>query len=254
MKRAASVIAWLLFLAACSSGGAPPPPASAVTEPAAATARPARASSKAAPSTRPSPVPSMPSEAPVPGGLEVGHIAQVVTTDLVVRSLPRISDASVVDPATVPIGFLAYIVDGPVAADGYDWYQVAPFPPTMSDVVEEHPRFGWLAAAGKDGAPWIAPWDGECPQPGWDGMMLSQRYVMLACWAGVDQALEGTLRSCDNDGATGGEPAWLHSAPCRLVGPDYGQLLAAGLALHFAPGVPVTLCPCAVAHADTTKS
>lgn len=177
----------------------------------------------------------------MPGGLEAGLIAEIVTTDLVVRSLPEISDASLVDRSSVPMGFLAYIVDGPVAADGYDWYQVAPFPPTMSDVVEEHPRFGWLAAGGTDGEPWIAPWDGECPGPGWDGLMLSQRYVMLACWAGVDLTLEGTLRSCDSQGGTVGQPAWIYRVSCHLVGPDYGDLLAAGLALHFAPGVSTAL-------------
>ena len=178
----------------------------------------------------------MPS-APVPGGLAVGRIAEVVTTDLVVRSLPEISDASVIDPVRIPIGFLAYIVDGPVAADGYEWYRVAPFPPCCSDVVEDHPRFGWLAAAGKDGEPWIAPWQGDCPPPNWDGIILSSRFVMLSCWGSADLSLEGTLQSCGPSGEPGGEPAWLWAVPCALAGPEYGDLLAGGLALHFAPGV-----------------
>jgi hypothetical protein len=163
-------------------------------------------------------------------------VAQVVTTDLVVRSLPEISNSSAVDPARMPIGFLAYILDGPVAADGYDWYKVAPFPPTLSDVVEAHPEFGWLAAAGKDGEPWIAPWEGDCPQPNWDGIMLSQRRVALSCWGGADVTLEGTL-SCDTSSQPGGEPTWLWTVPCRLVGPDYGDLLAGGIGLHFPPDV-----------------
>lgn len=168
----------------------------------------------------------------------MGRIAEIVTTDLVVRSLPEISDASAIDPVRVPIGFLAYIVDGPVAADGYDWYRVAPFPPTLSDVVESHPEFGWLAAAGKDGEPWIAPWDGNCPQPDWDGMMLSPRLVGLTCWGGAEITLQGTVR-CDASSQPGGEPTWLWTIPCRLVGRDYGDLLAGGIGVHFAPDVEV---------------
>jgi hypothetical protein len=190
------------------------------------------------PSTTPSataqPTPSGTSR--VVGSLAPDGIAETVTTDLVVRSLPEISDASVIDPVRMPIGFLAYIVDGPVGADGYDWYQVAPFPPTLSDVVEDHPAFGWLAAAGKDGQPWIAPWDGECPQTNWDGMMLSQRFVALSCWGGAEITLEGTLR-CDPSSQPGGEPTWLWTVPCRLIGPDYGDLLAGGIGLQFAPDV-----------------
>lgn len=155
------------------------------------------------------------------------------------RSLPEISDASAIDRSKVPFGFLAYIVDGPVAADGYDWYQVALFPPTLSDVVEEHPRFGWLAAAGKDREPWITPWGGGCPELSWDGMMLSQRFVMLSCWGGADLTLEGTLRSCDTYGPLSGEPSWLYTVRCHLVGPDYGELLAGGLMLYFAPDIHV---------------
>ena len=136
----------------------------------------------------------------------------------------------------MPIGFLAYIVDGPVAADGYDWYKVAPFPPTLSDVVESHPEYGWLAAAGKDGEPWIAPWEGACPQPNWDGMMLSQRLVALSCWGGADITLDGTL-DCHTSSQPGGEPTWLWTVPCWLVGPDYGDLLAGGIALYFPPDV-----------------
>jgi hypothetical protein len=236
MERALNFVASLLFLSACSSSGSPlpSPSVSALTASASATASAARASSAAASTTSVSPAESPTPSRPVPGGLAVGRIAEVVTTDLVVRSLPEISDASIIDPSTVPFGFLAYVVDGPVAADGYDWYQVALFPPTLSDVVEEHPAFGWLAAAGKGGEPWIAPWKGDCPQPNWDGIKLSQRFLMLTCWSGLDITLEGTLQ-CDGSSQPGNEPAWLWTVPCWLEGPDYGQLLAGGLGLHFAP-------------------
>lgn len=237
MNRVLSFVASLLFLSACSSSSLPLPSrsASAVTASASPTVSPAGASSAAVPSTSGSPVESPMPSAPVPGGLKVGRIAEVVTTDLVVRSLAEISDASLIDRSKVPFRFLAYIVDGPVVADGYDWYQVAPFPPCCSDVVEEHPAFGWLAAAGKDGEPWIAPWEGDCPQPNWDGMVLSPRFVRLSCWGGADVTLEGKL-SCDTSSESGGEPTWLWTVPCRLTGPDFGALFS-GIGLHFTPDV-----------------
>lgn len=154
------------------------------------------------------------------------------------RSLPEVSEASVIDSYRVPIGFLAFVVDGPVAADGYHWYKVAPFPPTMNDVVESHPKFGWVAAAGKGGEPWVAAWDGQCPPANLDGMMLWQRYIALSCFGGSDITLEGELR-CRSDGEPSGEPAWLWLPRCRVVG-DYGDLLAGGMATQLAPGVELT--------------
>ena len=46
------------------------------------------------------------------------------------------------------------VLDGPVQASGYDWYLVQPT--IMSDTEQPYP-FGWVAAAGKDGEPWIEP-------------------------------------------------------------------------------------------------
>lgn len=222
-----------LVVASCAAGPAGPVAPSAApataSRSAAATEVPGSSSQVASPT---------PSRDPRPGGLAVGRVAEIVTTDLVVRSLPEISDGSAIDPLTVPIGFLAYIVDGPVTADGYDWYQVAPFP-GLTDFVEPSPVFGWLAAAGKDGEPWIAPWEGDCPEPNWDGVMLSQRLLALSCWGGADLTLEGTFQHCNDDSPTG-QPAWLFAVPCHLVGPDYGELLAGGLQLSFAPDVRAT--------------
>jgi len=44
------------------------------------------------------------------------------------------------------------VIGGPVRASGYVWYQVVP----VSFVLDGHPALGWVAAAGKDGEPWIA--------------------------------------------------------------------------------------------------
>jgi hypothetical protein len=51
----------------------------------------------------------------------------VVTTDLVVRSEPGTHDGSRILPTRLNGPTLLYVVDGPVQADGYDWYLVQPF-------------------------------------------------------------------------------------------------------------------------------
>lgn len=190
MQRANDLLALAtlaVLVAGCAAAGQS-------VEPMSATATASTAPSTVGPSSSPVASPT-PSADPGPGGLEVGRIAEIVTTDLVVRSLPEISDASAIDPVRVPIGFLAYIVDGPVAADGYDWYRVAPFPPTLSDVVESHPEFGWLAAAGKDGEPWIAPWDGNLPPAGlgWNDAVSETCRADLLGWSRNHAAGHGAL-------------------------------------------------------------
>lgn len=82
-------------------------------------------------------------------GLVSGSFADVVTTDLVMRTVPRISEDSDItgelnEPARV------YISAGPVRANGYEWWAVIP-----EGGNREAGR--WVAAAGKDGEVWLAP-------------------------------------------------------------------------------------------------
>ncbi|HEX6474960.1 MAG TPA: kelch repeat-containing protein [Candidatus Limnocylindria bacterium] len=82
-------------------------------------------------------------------GLVSGSFADVVTTDLVMRTAPRISEDSDItgelnQPARV------YISAGPVRANGYEWWAVIP-----EGGNSESAR--WVAAAGKDGEVWLAP-------------------------------------------------------------------------------------------------
>jgi len=74
----------------------------------------------------------------------------VVATDgLRVRSLPTVGDDSEQREPLLPEGMRFYTVDGPVTADGYGWYQVQPYGG------EKMFPFGWIAAGGRDGEPWI---------------------------------------------------------------------------------------------------
>ena len=67
--------------------------------------------------------------------------------DLRVRSAPgRGTDSEELSPLLQP-GTRMLVLRGPVAADGYDWYEV---------ILDDEPGFGWVAA-GKDGEAWIRP-------------------------------------------------------------------------------------------------
>jgi hypothetical protein len=80
-------------------------------------------------------------------GVAPGSFAEVVTTDLVRRSAPRISDDSaILGEFNAPARL--YVEGGPVAADGYTWFLVKD--------MESWSR-GWVAQAGTDGEVWLAP-------------------------------------------------------------------------------------------------
>lgn len=57
---------------------------------------------------------------------------------------------------------LLFVVDGPVAGSGYDWYLVEPVGEVDVQVHPDPPAPGWVAAAARDGTPWLAPAANEC--------------------------------------------------------------------------------------------
>lgn len=99
-----------------------------------------------------SPVASPAASAPAQADPFVGKVVVTVTDDLVVRSQPRVADDSVIYRPYLPRGTELRVIDGPVKASGYTWYQVIP----VSFVLTGRPANGWVAVAGKDGEPWIA--------------------------------------------------------------------------------------------------
>lgn len=82
-----------------------------------------------------------------PGLLTVGSVADVVVPDLRVRTAPTTDNSKSVklDPL-LGLGVRLQILDGPVTADGYDWYLVQAI---------DLPHRGWVAASDHDGTPWI---------------------------------------------------------------------------------------------------
>jgi hypothetical protein len=217
----------LLVLAACSAGpGTSSAPLSSVSSP---TASPSTAATdESAPSTS---APRMPSAEPsvsAPGDsvpIPADTYARVVTDDLRVRSKPGVSDDSKKLEPLLQDGELIVIVDGPVQASGYDWYQVQPV--IRIDDATPAPPFGWVAAAGKDGEPWIESATVDCPAAPADAYGLTnlgadrQMFYGITCFSGQDLTIEARLVApeigCEADPPWTVEPLWLDSCG----GPDY---------------------------------
>jgi hypothetical protein len=129
--------------------------------------------------------------------LQPDDVAQVVTTDLVVRSAPGVSAESEIYPEVLNEPTLLYVVDGPVTADGFDWYLVEPFSRNACVAVcPARPPFGWVAQTGTDGEPWIALAALDCPASEVGDIGSLSPTARLACYGDDTLVLEGTLGSC----------------------------------------------------------
>jgi hypothetical protein len=210
-----AVLGALLGLVACSPAmtDAPSPTPSARETPGIASPSPAEAAAPS-PSVAP-PASSKPTPATDPE-LQPDAVAQVVTTDLVVRSAPGVSGDSEIYPTLLNEPTLLYVVDGPVGADGYDWYLVQPFEPELGDVRTDWP-FGWVAAGDRTGAEeWIAPASLECPGPTVDDIRWMAPEARLACFGDEELTLEGRFGGC----FVGLTPVWLQVQGCALLSLD----------------------------------
>ena len=115
------------------------------------------------PSASAAPMSSAETSGSVPGDsvpIPPDTYARVVTNDLRVRSKPGVSEDSKKLEPLLQKGVRVVVLDGPVQASGYDWYLVQPTIPRATAV--QYP-FGWVAAAGKDGEPWLESTNPECP-------------------------------------------------------------------------------------------
>ena len=119
MRRQLTAIGIALVTAGCGTGNVQGESAATDASPSDAMESP-RASVAAMASASPDPTPASTPHASV---LEVGGFADVVTTDLVVRSAPGVGADSEIYGTIEHIP--AYIVAGPVEADGFAWWLVA---------------------------------------------------------------------------------------------------------------------------------
>ena len=205
-----------LEIAACASAPTTPPSASTSTSTSPAAEQP---------STSPSapPTPSAAPSATVPGDsvpIPADTYAVVVTDDLRVRSKPGVTDDSKkLDPLLQqPMSLL--VLDGPVQASGYDWYLVQPI---RSDIDITTYPFGWIAAAGKDGEPWIEPRAKGCPsvpQTVDDLGSITQTapmYYEITCFGGDEITFQARIGSSEIgcDSSRRGELIQCGSTPAK---------------------------------------
>jgi len=210
---AATLLATLV-LVACSPAAAQPLPSSSPTP------VPVSQPPTSAPSLTPAPSPTLVAPSPKPTGPSVGGVVITLADDgLRVRSQPRIGDDSFAFEPLLPLGTELYVLDGPVAASGYDWYQVVPL------ASQDQPT-GWVASAGKDGEPWIEASAFDCPAVPTDFRALAAlpRGVGLACFSQEPITVTARLLdcNCDADGSWF-TPSWFFlgsGSPTLLVEPD----------------------------------
>lgn len=145
-----------------------------------------------------------------------GDVAQVVTTDLVVRTEPGVHEGSEIFPTRLNQPTYLYVIDGPARAYGFDWYLIRSFDDALCMEVCEagvQTAAGWVAQADKDGQTWIAPSDFSCPLPTLPALQALSGPARLACFGGQDLKLRGDIQCFG--GETGGFAQAL-GFPCTL--------------------------------------
>jgi hypothetical protein len=151
----------------------------------------------------------------MPGAELVGQTAVTVVDAVRVRSQPRVSDDSFKEEPLLPGGTALYVLDGPVSASGYDWYNVA-------QLTSRTLPSGWVASTSREGEPWITARAFDCPPVPADFRSLAAlpEGVGLACFPQVPITVQARLISCacDVDGSWY-TPAWfrLNDDPDLLV-------------------------------------
>lgn len=200
-------------------------------------------------SNQSSAAPSTPSPGPVAtlrdSDLQPDTIARVVTNNLRVRSEPGVSDTSIKFEPLLDADVLAYVVDGPVAASGYDWYLIEPLDPSGRD--DPGMPSGWVAGAAPTGEPWLVTEPFECAAnkgdvAPWPVLRVESPrapfYLGLYCFG--RQKLTFTARlgisdvPCETDAPWVTNPDWFDNCrqdPHYLWADTYGSRPA------FAPGI-----------------
>jgi hypothetical protein len=145
-------------------------------------------------------------------------IVEVVSTNLRVRSEPRVSkDSALLEPFLQP-GDRLFVVEGPVFADDYDWYRVAPVGTDSDRPWHELPS-GWVSRGHHDGTPWIAVASPDCPPRPVDIASLNTMHPLerVACFHDERLAFAAVVEGGSQDG-------WiaLDRVDARLAATDRG--------------------------------
>ncbi len=125
-------------------------PVETATAQASPTASPMPSRVPPSPTVQPTPTEAAPAVSIPPadeGPLRTGEIAAMVSDGrLVIRTLPATGADSAIFKTKLYPGQRVLTLEGPIEADGYPWYRI------RLGAIE-----GWVAAAGRDGTPWLAP-------------------------------------------------------------------------------------------------
>ena len=203
----AVVVAVVLVACGGTAGGSSVPTGGPSTPPSIAPSAPP--SPSAGPTT---PVDASPS-APAAPDLAKDSIALVVTDGLRVRSQPRVAADSAMLTPLLDHGRRVYVVDGPVSASGYAWYEIVP---VRTDADHEDLPFGWVAA-GKDGEPWLSGDGFTCPAlpTTYASFAATPPLIALACFG--HKSLSFTARIANPEATCGVsigwdvDPSWIFS-------------------------------------------
>ena len=201
----------VLLVAGCSRSAASvaSAPSAAPSPTVAPTATPA---SSPTPATPPSPTPAVATARPTatadwpsnPGKVRAGTAAVTVVDGVRVRSKPAVSDDSAKFEPLLPLGTRVSVLDGPVSASGYDWYDVKPVAGTLPG--------GWVASRGRDGDLWLVAADFDCPPLPTDFRSLAAlpSPVGLVCFPRKPITIQARLVGCHDCDDIGGqvEPYW----------------------------------------------
>lgn len=221
MSRSAAVaLVVTLLLASCQGGSTASPPASG------------EGSQSGQQSSAPTASAAVPSSSltSTPGEFARDTIVETVVSDLNLRDAPGRSGGIL---GSLAPGAASVVIDGPVNADGFDWYEIHSLGLSMGTGCEEPiltepfncPFWsGWAAAAGSDGRPWLAEADFSCPA--WPEQKLTEAFVFgvpqyagLACYGGEQRTLTGFYPEIPPDGlggACGDVPDEIYWLGCNL--------------------------------------
>lgn len=123
----------------------------------------------------------------------------------------------------LPTGTDLYILSGPVGGSGYWWYEVSPITFRVAglaewpDTIVGPTSTGWVAAASRDGVPWLSTGSPTCPgtpaEPA-DLAVLSFG-ARIACFGGRLLTISARIIpcNCDVDPPAEFSPSWF--APVR---------------------------------------
>jgi hypothetical protein len=149
-----------------------------------------------------------------PSGLHPFGFARITIPELNVRTGPSLSAAQAMEPVpdgeALPIRWGTksavddvFVLEGPIDADGYHWWKVAPTEyaneTDLAGVIHTLPSPyvqwdpGWVAAGGGDLA-WLVPTDGQCPAAPVEVVDLTIDHASWAIGLGCLQGQILTLR------------------------------------------------------------